>query len=298
MVIVRISGGLGNQMFQYAAGKACAVRNQCELKVDLSAYNRPPRGQEAARKFELPVFLGEVPMATTAELATIRQYNENKAYKAYNRGRKLLGLQPAYTYCQERVPMHFDPAILTSTGELLYVDGDWQNEKYFSNIADELRRDFTPNDLETNTRNAALAQQMAGMASVSLHVRRGDYLNNEVHKPAPLAYYQAAIERVATQVAQPHFYIFSDDIAWARANLHFGAAPSTFIDHNTGLDSYKDLYLMSKCQHHVVANSSFSWWGAWLNWSKQKLVIAPAEWLTFLNVTATDVVPESWVILK
>jgi len=297
MVIVRISGGLGNQMFQYAAGKACAVRNQCELKLELSAYDRPPRGQEAARKFELPVFLGAVPVATAAELTTIQHYNENKAYKAYNRSRKLLGLPPAYTYCQERVPMHFDPAILTSTGQLLYVDGDWQNEKYFRAIADELRRDYTPKDLAADTRNAILAQQMASMASVSLHVRRGDYLNNAVHKPAPLTYYQVAIERVVTQVAQPHFYIFSDDVAWARANLRFGAAPSTFIDHNTGPDSYKDLYLMSKCHHHIIANSSFSWWGAWLNPSPRKLVIAPAMWLAFLNVAAADVVPPTWVIL-
>lgn len=297
MVIVRISGGLGNQMFQYAAGLACAVRNKCALKVELSAYARPPRGQEAARKFELPIFLGEVPVATPAELATIERFNQRTSYQAYNRARKLLGLLPAYTYCQERVPMHFDPTILTSTGKLLYVDGDWQNERYFADIAATLRQRFVPQDLAADGRNYALSQQMQQQASVSLHVRRGDYLHNEVHKPSPLAYYQAAIERVTAQVADPHFYVFSDDIAWARQNLRFGAAASSFIDHNTGANSHKDLFLMSRCQHHVVANSSFSWWGAWLNPSAHKLVVAPREWLAFLSVQATDVVPASWVII-
>lgn len=297
MVIVRISGGLGNQMFQYAAGRACAVRNNCALKVALSTYSQPPRGQEAARKFELPILLGELPEATTAELAAIERFNYSKAYQAYNRTRKVLGLKPAYTYCQERVPMHFDPAILTSTGELLYIDGDWQNEKYFVNIADELRRSFTPKNLVTDTRNTSLAQEMAQITSVSLHVRRGDYLNNDVHKPAPLAYYQAAIELVKTRLVNPHFYIFSDDIAWSHQHLDFGTAQSTFLGHNTGADSYKDLYLMSQCQHHIVANSSFSWWGAWLNPNSSKLVIAPHDWLAFLSVKATDVVPASWVII-
>jgi hypothetical protein len=297
MVIVRISGGLGNQMFQYAAGKACALRNQCELKVELSTYDRPPRGQEAARKFELPVFLGEVPVATAADWETINRFNQNKVYKAYNRVRKLVGLQPAYTYCQERVPMHFDPTILTSTGELLYIDGDWQNEKYFREIADILRQSFLPKGIQNDRRNHELSQQMAAAESVSLHVRRGDYLNNEVHKPCSLAYYQAAINKIQEQVTNPYFYVFSDDIAWARENLRFDAAHSSFVDHNTGANSHKDLFLMSRCQHHIVANSSFSWWGAWLNPSSRKLVIAPEEWLTFLSVKATDVVPESWIII-
>lgn len=297
MVIVRISGGLGNQLFQYAAGWACAVRNSCGLKVELSAYSRPPRGQEAARTFELPLLLGDVPVASDAELAVIQRYNQDQLYKAYNRSRKLLGLTPAYTYCQERVPMHFDPAILSSTGKLLYVDGDWQNEKYFADIASELRRAFVPPRLAADVRNYVLSQEMGQQASVSLHVRRGDYLNNEVHKPAPLSYYQAAIELVKAQLGAPHFYIFSDDLAWARQHLDFGRAPSTFLDHNTGPNSYKDLHLMSCCQHHIVANSSFSWWGAWLGINSGKLVVAPEEWLTFLNVKAASVVPASWVII-
>lgn len=297
MVIVRISGGLGNQMFQYAAGKACAVRNSCELKVELSAYSRPPRGQEAVRKFELPLLLGKVPEATASELATIQRYHTNRLYKAYNRGRKFMGLTPAYTYCQERVPMHFDPAILASTGQLLYVDGDWQNEKYFATIASELRHTFTPPIIEADILNFGISQEMMQTNSVSVHVRRGDYLNNEVHKPAPLTYYQAAIGKVQAEVIDPHFYIFSDDIAWAREHLSFGQSPRTFLDHNTGAASYKDLSLMSCCQHHIVANSSFSWWGAWLNHKPNKLVIAPQTWLAFLQVQATDVVPSSWIVI-
>ncbi|NML68049.1 alpha-1,2-fucosyltransferase [Hymenobacter sp. RP-2-7] len=284
-------------MFQYAAGRACALRNNTELRVELSAYDRPPRGQEAARKFELPLFLGEVPTATSADLARINAFNHNRTYKAYNRGRKLLGLTPAYTYCQERVPMHFDPTILSSTGQLLYVDGDWQNEKYFTAIADELRRLFRPLGIETDAHNFQLSQELMQVNSVSLHVRRGDYINNEVHKPAPLAYYQAAIEKVKTEVASPLFYVFSDDIHWARQHLNFGEAACTFLDHNTGADSYKDLFLMSCCRHHIVANSSFSWWGAWLTSNPCKLVIAPSQWLAILQVQAADVVPDSWTIL-
>jgi hypothetical protein len=284
-------------MFQYAAGKACAVRNKCELKVELSAYGRPPRGEEAPRQFELPLFLGDIPVATAAETAQIERFNQSKGYKAYNRCRKLLGLQPAYTYCQERVPMHFDPAILSATGNLLYVDGDWQNEKYFLNIAAWLRENFQPQHGAVDSHNAQLSQEMATVESVSVHVRRGDYLNNSVHKPTSLVYYQTAIEQIKQRVANPHFYVFSDDIAWSRENLDFGGAPRFFINHNTGSESYKDLLLMSHCHNHIIANSSFSWWGAWLNPRESKQVIAPGEWLTFLNVKANDVVPATWQIL-
>ena len=297
MVIVRISGGLGNQMFQYAAGKACAIRNGCELKVELSAYERPPQGQEAPRKFELPVFIEQIPVVTPSELETINRFNHSKIYKAYNRSRKLLSLAPAYTYCQERLPMHFDPTILKSRGGVIYADGDWQNEKYFVNIADVLRELFRPKNITADTYNSALSQEMAIGTSISLHVRRGDYLNNEIHKPCSLGYYQAAIDTIGNRLQAPRFYIFSDDMDWARENLRFGEFPCLFLDYNTGTESYKDLFLMSCCQHHIIANSSFSWWGAWLNFNENKVVIAPDEWLPALAVKAIDVVPESWIIL-
>jgi hypothetical protein len=144
-----------------------------------------------------------------------------------------------------------------------------------------------------------MANKISQVNAVSLHVRRGDYLQNPVtfaiHGIATLDYYQAAMQTIADSVVQPYFFIFSDDMEWVKANLKI-TFPRHYIEHNQGMESYNDMRLMSLCQHHIIANSSFSWWGAWLNPSAEKTVIAPGKWFAD-NKNIEDLLPAEWIKL-
>jgi len=165
-------------------------------------------------------------------------------------------------------------------------------------VASQIRADFTF-QLPLENKNAELAKQINQVSAVSLHVRRGDYANNPkttaTHGLCSLDYYRAAIRHVSDRIEQPYFFIFSDDIGWVKDNLKMDF-PCQYVDHNQGAESYNDMRLMSMCKHHIIANSSFSWWGAWLNPNVEKTVIAPKLW--FANATNTqDLIPQSWVKL-
>jgi hypothetical protein len=179
-----------------------------------------------------------------------------------------------------------------------YLVGYWQSEKYFAEVAEQIREDFSFL-LPPGNRNAELAREIQQVNAVSLHVRRGDYASNarttSTHGLCSLDYYRAAIEYVAERVKQPHLYIFSDDIEWVINNLKI-ELPHQYVDHNHGAESYNDMRLMSMCKHHIIANSSFSWWGAWLNPSTDKIIVAPTHW--FANQTNVgDLFPQGWVTL-
>lgn len=135
---------------------------------------------------------------------------------------------------------------------------------------------------------------------MSLHVRRGDYVSDaRTHATlgvCSLDYYRAAVRYIADHVEAPEFFVFSDDIAWAQANLELGH-PCHYVDHNRGAESYNDMRLMSLCRHHIIANSSFSWWGAWLNPRADKVVVAPARWFAGGNRVVDDLFPPGWVRL-
>jgi hypothetical protein len=147
--------------------------------------------------------------------------------------------------------------------------------------------------------NEELFENIITHNSVALHVRRGDYLTNtsaaNYHGVCSLLYYQKAIDLLSSQYSNLYFYVFSDDIKWAESNLTI-PFPTTFIGHNFGDQSFQDLRLISRCKHQIIANSSFSWWGAWLNSYENKTVIAPKKW--FLNNKKTEsLFPPSWQLL-
>jgi hypothetical protein len=179
-----------------------------------------------------------------------------------------------------------------------YLYGYWQSEKYFQSIKSIIRSDFQfLNALDS--RNALLAKEIQNTLSVSVHIRRGDYLSNYrtskiMHICEP-DYYQRAITHLSTQLNKPKFYIFSDDIAWVKDRLSV-PADTKFIEHNIGKESYRDMQLMSLCKHNITANSSFSWWGAWLNDNPNKLVVMPRKWFVN-NINDQDLVPDKWVRL-
>jgi hypothetical protein len=179
-----------------------------------------------------------------------------------------------------------------------YLVGYWQSEKYFVKHKEVIRQELTFKN-ELSPENLATASSLLKTASVSLHVRRGDYVSsqatNDVHGVCTLDYYRNAISHMARSVESPRFFIFSDDINWVKANLQLDF-PCEYIANNVGANSYVDMRLMSMCKHNIIANSSFSWWGAWLNSNPNKIVIAPKKW--FAKALSTeDLIPAKWVVL-
>ena len=197
------------------------------------------------------------------------------------------------------VEPHFDywPGI-SETPKHCYFAGYWQSEKYFRNHGNVIRADLTFKDPLTG-QNLEWASRIGGSMAVGMHVRRGDYAANPktlaVHGLCSPDYYRSAVDFIASHVDTPVFFVFSDDIPWVMEHLKIGL-PCHYIDHNKGLASHNDMRLMSLCRHHIIANSSFSWWGAWLNSAPGKIVIAPRRW--FANGRAVDdLIPEGWLTL-
>ncbi len=292
MIISHIIGGLGNQMFQYAAGKALSFKRSVPMRLDLTGF----AGYSLHQGFELQrVFNLTAEIASEADvrgilgwqyLPSIRRALSRPSMAAFRR--KGFVVEPYFRYWQgiENVPCD------------CYLLGYWQSEQYFSDTTAEIRKDFSFR-LPLVNQNVDLAEQIYQVNAVSLHVRRGDYANNPktaaTHGLCTLDYYRAAIGYVVERVKRPHFFIFSDDIAWTKSNLKIDF-PCQYVDHNHGAESYNDMRLMSLCKHHIIANSSFSWWGAWLNPDPEKIVIAPQKW--FANQTnVQDLFPCGWVRL-
>lgn len=190
----------------------------------------------------------------------------------------------------------FDPRLATLPDNVC-LEGFWQSEKYFSNIGNIIRREFTTRSALKGI-NARLAEIIAATDSISLHIRRGDYVTNPAalsyHGTCDMTYYATALEVIGQQVIKPHVFVFSDDPAWAAANLKTGM-PTTFVDSNDTASGPNDLELIRRCRHHIIANSSFSWWGAWLNENPEKTVIAPTRWFRDARVNTGDLIPENWL---
>ena len=194
--------------------------------------------------------------------------------------------------------MRFDPRVLRAPRNA-YMDGYWQSERYFRDAGDRVRGEFTFRDsLEGKSRE--VADRIASCESVSLHVRRGDYVSRSRvavrHGACPLEYYGRAVAEIASRVHRPEFFVFSDDARWARDSIHTGF-PSTFVDHNDPEHGFDDMHLMSLCRHHVIANSSFSWWSAWLSRPRGRIVIGPQRWFADSESDSADLLPDDWLRL-
>jgi hypothetical protein len=297
LVISKLIGGLGNQLFQYATGRALAHRLGSSLALETAELLDHRNTAITPRHYELGVFpaLAAAPVALAVS-AAMHQYRTRPLFRAVNKARKALGHRPAYVELGEGGAFNFNATVAeyhTPAG-LIYLDGYWQNERYFESIAPLLRQELVL-PIFADVSNQQVSKQIvgAGVHAVSVHVRRGDYLQFEGHGLCSVDYYVRALDTIAEVVAEPIFFVFSDDIDWVRANIPLPAT-ATFIYWNQGPASYHDLHLMSQCRHHIIANSSFSWWGAWLNPHTDKHVISPRNWMGNPTVTADRVVPTSW----
>ena len=288
MVIVHLVGGLGNQMFQYAAGRALAHRNRTQLKLDVSAFEQDP-----LRSYRLHCLNVVASIATTDEVVRLTKRGRGLWKRILRRIERYLPTCKRSVFADRSD--RFDPDILRVRGSV-YLAGYWQSEKYFKDIEPIIRQDFTIRDAP-DPENQKLAHTIANTNSVSLHVRRGDYVSNPriLHKfgVCSLDYYRSAVARIAEEVDDLHFFIFSDDIRWARDHLRW-QYPMTFVAHNGVDKDYEDLRLMSLCRHHVTANSTFSWWGAWLCANPAKIVIAPKRWFKEPGRDTRDLIPDWW----
>lgn len=292
MVIVQLVGGLGNQMFQYATGRAIAHRNSVPLKLDISEFQRYPE-----RDYRLGFYNIVEEFVTTKDLTRLTPTRAQFVRWLIEKlKRRLL---PYYTWSviKER-SLAFDPNVLKIGGNV-YLIGYWQSERYFTDVARLIRNEFTlrgdPDEINRQT-----LEHLASVNSVSLHIRRGDYVTDPAAAKAigfvGLDYYFRAIEYLTGIVSEPEFFVFSDDIQWAQANLRL-SHPLHFVTHNGAEKDYEDLQLMSHCKHHIIANSSFSWWGAWLSDNPAKVVIAPRRWFRQFEVDIESRFPADWIVL-
>ena len=296
MIISKLSGGLGNQMFQFAAAKALSLKHRTELKIDATNFKIEKEGL-TPRDFELSIFEKE-PLQFLTEQTKKKLLSEKLSLLSKIQN-KITGKKPV-EYYRER-GFHFNKEFFTIPNDR-YLIGYFQSEKYFKNFEKEIRGSFEfPTKI--NEKNQKLRSEILNCNSVSVHVRRGDYVkvasNLKHHGVCSLEYYQNAIERICKKIENPVFYFFSDDIDWVKSQIK-SEYPMHYIAHNTGNQSFEDMRLMSHCKHHIIANSSFSWWGAWLNPNSEKMVIAPTPWFgdPKKEKEATDLVPENWIRIQ
>ena len=291
MIKVVLSGGLGNQIFQYAAGRALAVKHSTKLVINLSMLNRSD-SSVTPRNYELGSFRVVCDLELKPPLPLCRGI------------RKLIWflgtLNPTKFYVEKR--SSYDPTLLMQpNGVTLF--GYWQSYLYFSDISKQLMSELQPSK-PLSEKSIEVLDRINSSKSIAIHVRRGDYVSNpetsSFHGLIPLNYYTDAIVFTLTKFPDATFFIFSDDQDWCKKNLAFEKA--YFIDHNNVENSWEDLVLMSKCRHHIIANSSFSWWAAWMADNYQEtvnhLVIAPKNWFKKAQeINTADRFPRHWVLL-
>lgn len=294
MILVKLMGGLGNQMFQYATGRALSLRLGVPLKLDLNfLFDRTFRENFTYRDFELEHFNVD---ADIANVDDVKYYSvRNKFYKAFNR--YILSKETVFYFHEKTFTYNKQFEYLPRN---TYMEGYWQTEKYFRAIKPNLLQEFTVRD-EPNGLNSQILESIQSQESVSVHIRRGDFVSNnainEYHGICDIGYYNEAIKRIASSISNPTFYFFSDDIEWAEATFKGLTFECKFVANNTGKNSFEDMRLMSNCKHNIIANSSFSWWGAWLNQNPEKIVVAPERWFSKKEIDTSDLIPSEWVKL-
>jgi len=276
MILVRLYGGLGNQMFQYAAGIRLSNRLKTNLYIDNNwFFSTKDREDLPKRQYDLWVF-GIRPRAISL------------------RERYQLKIRPFTVFKEKNYA--YDPEFEKLKGNVI-IDGYWQSYKYLLGERSKLLGTYKFPEIESSANKKVLGQ-IKGTNSISLHVRRGDYINNrntlDYHGLMSLDYYKKAVDLLRREIENPHIFVFSDDIGWCQKNLKL-KIPMTFVKQDHDTHAVEDLRLMSICKSNIVANSSFSWWGAWLNTSPGKKVVAPKLWFANAKHNTKDLLPTEWI---
>ncbi|MES3005356.1 MAG: alpha-1,2-fucosyltransferase [Patescibacteria group bacterium] len=287
MIYIQIKAGLGNQMFEYAFGRALSLEQGKPLALDLSWYDNHA-GRDTPRKYLLDKYNIQARIAVPREIEKFNTPLKKLLRKIYRR----------LVYKKDNV---YRASLMKSRGS--YFEGHWANERFFKKHKDVIRADLSLKYPLTAFSSSVLSEiktyKEKGFATVSVHVRRGDCVTNphaaSYQGTVDTSYYDKSYEYLVEKFGEEKlvFFIFSDDIEWARANV-LTKAKTTCVS-RPEIPDYEELYLMTQCDNHVIANSTFSWWGAWLNANPDKIVIAPKQWLKDTSFDTSDVCPKEWV---
>jgi len=292
MIAVRLMGGLGNQMFQYAIARKLSLKNRTNLVMDLIFFENIAE-VDTFREYELDCF--KINPTFLEHTKRPRENPEPIYVGAKGILRKLKHLAKGIAWNIYREPHHsFDSNVLSRKNNT-YLIGFWQTEKYFKDIRPTLLKDFEF-VTKPSSKNRVMLNKIEAGPSISLHVRRGDYVSNihanKFHGTKDSTYYQKALKIIEKE--QPDTYtvfVFSDDIEWCKKNILL-KQKTVYVSGNK--KGFEDMRLMSSCSHNIIANSSFSWWAAWLNQNKHKIVVGPKVWFNDKRVNTRDVLPQSW----
>ncbi|MCL2597945.1 MAG: alpha-1,2-fucosyltransferase [Paludibacter sp.] len=300
MIIIQLRGGLGNQMFQYACGTSIASRLGVKLKLDISYMtDKKPRENFTERDYALNVFNINNEIASKKEVQRFVPYSADASEFTYAWFMFKRTLFCRHRFSEPAKNPSFYFAEIEQITNNTYIKGYFQNEKYFNFIRDKLLKDFSiRNEIDDNNQN--LSNKINSENAVSIHIRRGDYLNSlnaSLFNLLDIDYYKKAIKYILKEVENPVFYVFTEDFQWAKTQFAALDIPITIVDWNIGSQSYLDMILMSRCKHNIIANSSFSWWGAWLNQYPEKKIIAPQNWFKNPKMNETHIIPSNWIKL-
>jgi hypothetical protein len=269
-------GGIGNQLFQYAVARRIAYYHNEEIKFDISDLEN-----NQSRKFSLGRFNIIGSIASSEEIEYYKKYNKNKLFNTILLKKRKYIEEPSFAYWKKIQKVKGD----------VYLAGYWQSEKYFHDVKNILLKEIILKP--EYSCNGEIIDSIKNIDSVSIHVRRGDYINNknthEFHGICDPGYFYKAVNEIGNVVSRPCLFIFSDDIPWCRKNILFNY-PTTYVEN----EDFRDLQLMSLCRHNIISNSTFGWWGAWLNKNPKKIVLAPKKWFKNPKMNGRDLIPESW----
>lgn len=289
MVIVKLMGGLGNQMFQYAAGRSLSLKNDCPLKLDLSflldRLNRP--ADFVFRDYDLDIFKLSVDFSEIEEVNHLKYWNKNEKLNRFFNG--VFGHKKSYF---KQPHFHFDKSFFDKTSPV-YLDGYWQSEKFFEPYASVIRKDFEFKFplLESSLE---LADEIKQTNAVCVNVRRADFVTSDTHGTVSPDYYKTAEKLLNSRFDSLSWYVFSDDIEWCLENLRFNGRVKYITHEYAGKKFGNYLQLMTLCKHFIIPNSSFGWWAAWLSENPGKMVIAPEKWFNQGPTDTQDIIPEEW----
>lgn len=292
MIIIALQGGLGNQMFQYAFASILAKSNSSEVLIDNTFFDLSDSKEGfTIRNFELDIFNDRFIKATEKNLAIFNHLSK------VNKIKKSLGLNYPKVYNEPSFDFQENAFSIKSPA---YIKGYFQSYKYFIEKEYLIKKIFTfPNSLDTV--NKELLSRIKKENTIALHIRRGDYVNDKLtqqfHGNCSVDYYMDSIKYIDSKDKNFTLVFFSDDSEWVKEQFNDLPYSKVFVDNNKGKDSWKDMLLMSSCSHNIIANSSFSWWAAWLNRNPQKIVIAPKNWFATSEYDAKDLIPPEWIRL-
>ncbi len=297
MIIIKLKGGLGNQLFQYAFGRRIALLSGLPIKLDIiSGF----LGDFYNRSYILSHFNIIENILSSDEMKYVKiSQSQSLIGKSVRLFSSILPFVNFQTI-QERFNYQYDEKLVIKY-KSAYFEGYWQNERYFKPIEEQIRKEFILKD-SLNAQNLNLSNQIRNSNSVSIHFRRlfaesnGNVRLSALSKYPILTldYYYRSFEILTSRYKDLHFFIFSDDPSWVKRNLIL-KYPATYIEHSDNAREYEDFFLMSLCKHQIIANSTFSWWAAWLNNNPHKIVIAPLNWVNEPNYNSSDLIPESWI---